>query len=330
MNRRLRTILQYCFFLGLGVFLVWWAIRDLSADDKLQIRQSLKNARYWLIIPVFLILLLSHYVRAIRWKLLIEPMGYQPRTANTFFAVLIGYLTNLAVPRLGEVLKCTVLARYEKVPVDKLIGTIILERLIDAICLLIVFGITLAIQPDLYGKLLETFFQSGGEEPKPTSGLLLPGIIIAIVLVAIAAWMIVKKKSLADVFALVRKIATRVWQGISAIQHLKKRGRFIVLTVMIWSLYLGGGYIGLFALQETSHYGIKQAFTILSAGSIGMIVTPGGIGAYAFLLQKTMHLYGLSLGIGLAFGWLLWLAQTAVILLGGFISFLAIPWYNKK
>ncbi len=330
MNKRLRLILQYCFFLGLGVFLVWWAIRDLSADDKSQIRQAMKNARYWLIIPVFVILLLSHFLRAARWKLLIESMGYRPRTANTVFAVLIGYLTNLAVPRLGEVLKCTVLARYEKVPVDKLIGTIILERIIDAICLLIVFGITLGIQPDLYGKLLNTFFPTGEEKEKPTSSFLLPGIIIAMVLIVIAAWMIIKKKRLADVVAAIRKIATRVWQGVSAIQHLKRRRLFLVLTVMIWSLYLAGGYIGLFALQETSQYGIREAFTILSAGSIGMIVTPGGIGAYAFLLQKTMHLYGLPLGIGLAFGWLLWLAQTAVILVGGFISFLAIPWYNKK
>ncbi len=330
MNKKVRLILQYCFFLGLGIFLVWWAIRDLGEHDRSQIKQALKNARYWLIIPVSGILFLSHYIRAIRWKLLIEPMGYRPRTANTVFAVFIGYLTNMAVPRLGEVLKCTVLANYEKVPADKLIGTIILERIIDAVCLLIVFGITLVIQPGLYTKLLDTFFQPGQEEEKSASGLLIFGIIAAVVLIAVTAWMIIKKKRLADVFELFKKIALRVWQGVSAIQHLKKRGRFIILTVLIWSLYLIGGYIGFFALQETSHFGIREAFSILSAGSIGMIVTPGGIGAYAFLLQKTMHLYGLQEGIALAFGWLLWLAQTAVVVVGGFFSFLAIPWYNKK
>ena len=91
-----------------------------------------------------------------------------------------------------------------------------------------------------------------------------------------------------------------------------------------------GGYLGFFALKETQHFGLREAFTVLSAGSIGMIVTPGGIGAYAYLLQKTMQLYGLNPGISLAFGWLLWLAQTAVVLLGGLFSCVALPYFNKN
>jgi glycosyltransferase 2 family protein len=331
MNKRLRTILQYLFFLGLGIFLVWWSIRDLTADDKSSIKKALQQARYWLMIPVFFILLLSHYVRAIRWRLLMEPMGYSPGKMNTFFAVLIGYLANQAVPRLGEVLKCTVLARYEKVPADKLIGTIILERIIDAITLLVIFAITLGIQPGLYSQLIDKFFNSPNEEEeKKIPGYVILGIAGGLVLIAIIAWMLIKKKTLKDLVTLFKLIAGRIWEGISAIRHLKKRGQFIILTISLWSLYLLGGYIGFFALQETQHYGIKEAFTVLSAGSIGMIVTPGGIGAYAFLLQQIMPLYGLQSGIALAFGWLLWLAQTAVILVGGLFSFVAIPWYNKR
>lgn len=104
----------------------------------------------------------------------------------------------------------------------------------------------------------------------------------------------------------------------------------MVLTLILWSLYLSGGYIGFQALHETEHYGIKEAFTVLSAGSIGMIVTPGGIGAYAYLIEATMQLYGLQQSIAVAFGWLLWLAQTVVILVGGLFSFAALPWYNKR
>src|SRR4026207_598969 len=158
MNKHLRTILQYCFFLGLGIFLAWWSIKDLTDENKSQIREALKTAKYWLIIPVFGILLLSHFIRALRWRLLIQSLGYNPSKSNTFFAVLIGYLTNQAVPRLGEVVKCTMLAKYEKIPADKLIGTIILERLIDAITLLVIFAITLAIQPNIYKDLIDTFF----------------------------------------------------------------------------------------------------------------------------------------------------------------------------
>ena len=331
-NKRLRTILQYTLLLALGIFLAWWSIRDLSADDKSQIKFALKRARYWLIIPVIIILLLSHYIRALRWRLLIEAVGYRPRVANTFFAVMIGYLANQAFPRMGEVLKCTVLARYDKIPADKLIGTIILERLIDALTLLLVFAITLAIQPNLYQQINDAIFQSSAKAEKTggISGMIILLIIGALFVFIVAGWMIVKKKNWNDLGGLFKNIISRVWQGITAVRHLKKRGSFLLMTIMLWSLYLAGGYIGFFALQETEHYGIREAFTVLSAGSIGMIVMPGGIGAYAYLLEKTMQLYGLQKGIALAFGWLLWLAQTGVILLGGLLSFVAIPWYNKR
>ncbi|MEO5947424.1 MAG: lysylphosphatidylglycerol synthase transmembrane domain-containing protein [Chitinophagaceae bacterium] len=331
MNKRFRTILQYCFFLGLGIFLVWWSIKDLSADDKSHIKSALKTARYWLLIPVFGLLLLSHFIRALRWRLLIEPLGYRPSKTNTFFAVLIGYLANQAVPRLGEVLKCTVLARYEKIPADKLIGTIILERLIDALTLLIVFAITLLIQPHLYSQLIDAFFSSPGNvEKKKIAGWVIGLIILGGLLIILAVWMVKKKKNLSDLKILFKRIITSIVQGVSSIRHLKKRKQFIFLSILIWTIYLMGGYIGFLALQETEHYGIKEAFTVLSAGSIGMIATPGGIGAYAWLIQKTMLLYGLNEGIALAFGWILWLAQTAVILIGGLISFVALPYYNKR
>lgn len=331
MNKRLFILLQYLFFLGLGAFLVWWSVKDIDNAKMSEIKQALKNARLYLIVPVFIILLLSHYVRALRWRLLMEPMGYKPGKANTFFAVMVGYLANQAVPRLGEVLKCTLLARYEKIPADKLVGTIILERLIDAVCLLTVFGITLVIQPGLYSQIVNTIFNGDPkEETNKIPGYIIGLIIIGIIAVIIGLWMILKKKSFNDLLTVIKKIASRVWQGLSAIQHLKKRGHFIVLTLILWSLYLSGGYIGFQALHETQHYGIKEAFTVLSAGSIGMIVTPGGIGAYAYLIEATMQLYGLQQSIAVAFGWLLWLAQTVVILIGGLLSFIALPWYNKR
>lgn len=331
MNKRLSTILQYFFFLGLGIFLVWWSIKDLTTNDKSHIRSALQTARYWLLLPVFGILLLSHYLRAIRWRLLIEPLGYFPSKTNTFFAVLIGYLANQAFPRLGEVLKCTVLAKYEKVPADKLIGTIILERIIDALTLLIIFAITLIIQPHLYTDIIDAFFSSPTtiKENKIANwiiGLIIVGILIFI----ITFWMIKKKKTINDIIDLIKKIGRSVIKGIATIKHLKKRKEFIILTISIWTIYLLGGYIGFMALQETEQFGFKEAFTVLSAGSIGMIATPGGIGAYAYLIQQTMQLYGLNSGIALAFGWILWIAQTAVILIGGLISFVAIPYHNKK
>src|SRR6266436_2947326 len=183
MKKRIFTILQYLLFLGLGIFLAWWSLKGLDHEKRTEIKNAFNHARYWLIIPVFAILILSHLVRAVRWKLLINPLGYHPRTENTFFAVMIGYLTNQAVPRLGEVLKCTLLARYEKVPADKLIGTIILERIIDAITLLIIFAITLAIQPGLYTDLINAFFHS----PHDPARKKIPGYLIAAIIVGMIA-----------------------------------------------------------------------------------------------------------------------------------------------
>ncbi|NOT52022.1 MAG: flippase-like domain-containing protein [Chitinophagaceae bacterium] len=332
MNKRLRTILQYSFFLGLGIFLLWWSIKDLTADDKSHIKAALKNARYWLLLPVFIILFASHLVRAIRWRLLMQSLGYNPSIANAFFAVMIGYMTNHAVPRLGEVVKCTMLSKYENIPVDKLIGTIILERMIDAITLLAVFGVTLIIQPGIYSELMEAIFNS---KPEPTahktiSSTLVMLIAIVIIILVLAIWMIRKKKNFNDLGQLLKKIGLRIWEGVSAIQHLKKRKQFIFLTILLWTLYLSGGYLGFMAFRETEGYGIREAFGILSAGSIGMVITPGGIGAYSFLVEKTMIVYKLNEGTAFAFGLILWVAQTAVILIGGLISFVAMPWYNKK
>ncbi len=331
MNRRLRTILQYIFFFSLGFFFVWLSVKDVGRAERSQIRSALQHARFFLAVPVFCILLLSHYVRAVRWRLLIRSLGYNPSKANTFFAVMIGYIVNQAVLRLGEVMKCTILARYEKVPADKLVGTIILERLIDAITLVFVLIVTSIIQPSLYDELLDKMFHTqGAAGGKKIPGYIILLILFGVVVLVIVLWMIIKKKNINDVIATIRKIIKRVWEGISAIRHLRKRKLFILYTLLLWTLYLSGGYIGFYALQETEQYGIREAFTVLSAGSVGMTITPGGIGGYAYLLEQVMQVYGLPGGVALAFGWLLWLSNTTVIIIGGLFSFVALPLYNKK
>ena len=138
-------------------------------------------------------------------------------------------------------------------------------------------------------------------------------VVLGLGILALLIWMYIRKKTVADVWAILKKIGWRMAEGVGAIRHLKKKWSFIFLTIALWTLYFLGGYIGFMAFRETEIYGIREAFTILSAGSIGMVASPGGIGAYAFLI-----------------GWILWLATTAVIVFGGIISFVAIPFYNKK
>lgn len=323
-------LLKYLFFLGLGLLFAWLSVRNLDDEKWLQLKLSLQGAQLWVGIPVFFMLIASHWIRAIRWKLLLEPMGYRPSGFNAFFSVLVGYLVNLGVPRLGEIIKCTLLARYENIPAEKLIGSIILERVIDALCLLAVFALTLAVQPQLYQALIDTFFPSTQAGAKNEISILLIVFITGIFMAGLLAWMKWKKKSGKDLLKTFSNILQRVLEGINAVRHLKKRKQFMLLTVLLWGLYLYSGYLGFLTFRETSHFSIKEALTVLSAGSVGMIASPGGVGAYAYLVQKTMQLYGLNYTVALAFGWLLWLAQTIIIIVGGVVSFVLLPWINSK
>lgn len=332
MNKKLSSLLQYAFFLGLGIFLVWWSIGKIEHKDWLEMIAALKGAEYWLLIPVSLSLLMSHLSRAIRWRILMEPMGYKPGVINAYFAVLIGYLANLAVPRLGEVLKCTILSRYEKIPADKLIGTIVAERAFDMICLILVFAITIFSQIDIIGqfamdmvqKLLGT--KSSGET-NYTGIFVLIGFLLLLTLVL---WWLLKKFAHTLVIKKIRAIAAGVWEGLTSVRFVQKKGWFFFHSVLIWFLYLAAIKLGFYAFPATSGYGWLTAFSVLSLGSIGMIVTQGGIGAYPLLVQETMVLYGLSENIGKAFGWVLWLAQFFLILISGGIALLLLPILNRK
>ena len=126
MRKRLFSILQYIIFLGGGIFLVWWQLKSMTAEQKTAFIAAFHHANYWLLFPVILGIFLSHFSRAMRWKLMMEPLGYRPAIKNVFAVTMVGYFANAAVPRLGEILKCTFLARYENLKVDKLVGTIII------------------------------------------------------------------------------------------------------------------------------------------------------------------------------------------------------------
>jgi uncharacterized membrane protein YbhN (UPF0104 family) len=322
MSNRRSKLLTNLFYAALAAFFIWMSLRHLNADQWKDIQTALRSTDYILILPVISILVMSHWVRALRWRLLIHSLGHDVTRRDAFFAVMIGYLVNQGVPRLGEVMKCTLLGRKSNIPVEKLIGTILLERLFDACCLLIFFGLTLAIQPELYDRLMDTFFQSNATPSHSDDRSTILWIIgIALIVLGILFWWKLRHIQLDQLKDRIRRFQKQFLEGLRSIQHLKARGYFLFLTLVMWICYLLGGYIGLLALSETQHLGLPVAFSILSAGSVGMIASPGGIGAYAYLIQKTMELYGVAEAVAIAFGWLLWLVQTAVIVVGGLFSF---------
>lgn len=329
--KRLFTIFQFFVFLGLGLFIVWWMARGIDAEGWKQINNSLSQANYLLFIPVLLLLILSHYIRALRWKLLMEPLGYNPGIFNVFNAVMIGYMANLLFPRLGEVLKCTVLARYEKVSPDKLIGTIVAERAVDMVCLLLVFFITIIVQIDTVGNyamnLLQQLFEGADEQ---FSWLRLALVFAAVVFLFFIVKWIFKRFSHNTVIEKIKKTGKGVWSGLISIRYMQQKINFILYSILIWSLYLVSTRLGFYALQEVSHLGMKEALSTLSFGSVGMIVTQGGLGAYQYAVQETLLLYDITKVMGFTYGWILWIAQTAVLLLGGLFSLIALPIINRK
>jgi len=320
------TTLQYVVFFVIGLLFAWLSLRELDQEKWVQLKSAVQRANLWLIMPVSVLLLLSHYLRGMRWKLLIDPMGYQIKPINSFLTVLVGYLVNLGMPRLGELIRCTFLSRYEKVEVEKLVGTVIAERLFDAVCLLVVFGFTLGLQPDLY-DIVNPVITTNSPTATPYNPYAIWGIVGLLLL--FISWIFWKKKKISDIVQQVFIFFKRVLNGLLTVRKLQKPRIFLLLTLAIWIMYLLSGYIGFMTFEATRIYGLTEALTILAVGSIGMIISPGGIGAYAYLILQTMQWYGLDYTNALAFGWVLWLVQTAVILCGGVISFGLLPWVNS-
>jgi len=331
MKKKAASFLKYLFFLSLGVFLVWWSLHKIPDNEFGKFKQSLANAKYWLIAPVFIILVSSHIFRTLRWKILMEPMGYTPSFPNTFFAVMIGYLANLAIPRLGEVLKCTILSKYEKVPVEKLVGTIVAERAFDIISLAFIFLIVLTTQFAAIGdytmEILSNLFKNESGHFSTTKVAILI-IALLVVLIALKTWF--RQFAHLQIVIVSKRILRGIWEGLTSIRNLKRKWTFIFYTVAIWSMYIGGTWVGLYATEGTSNLGLQQAVSCLAFGSIGMIITPGGIGAYAYFISKILEQYDVNIAVGLANGTLQWFAQFLIIVIIGFICMGLLPWYNKK
>jgi uncharacterized protein (TIRG00374 family) len=332
MKKPILTILQYLFFLGLGILFVWLTVKNIKHEQWLHIKSSLQNARHWLIVPVVVLIMLSHYSRALRWKILMEPLGYKPSTFNTFATVMIGYLVNAGVPRLGEVVKCTLLSRYENVRADKLVGTIVMERAVDVAGLIIMFIIALLLQGHIIGEftshLFGNFFQDKSGHFSTKKIVITLSVLSGIFLII---YVLLKRFGHIDAVAKIRKVLSGIAHGLSSIRLIKHKKLFLFHTVFIWAMYLMGTTLGIYALRETEHLGVYGGLTTLAIGSVGMIITPGGIGAYPLLVAKLMGLYGLDENtIGNALGWLLWSVQTLIILLGGLIFSGLFSYHNKK
>jgi uncharacterized protein (TIRG00374 family) len=324
MKKTFLTILQYFIFFGLGGLLIWWQYKQLQPGDKEQIFTAFDQVkeRLWLLVPVLIIGFLSHYFRALRWKLLLEPLKLKPTTPNITFAVMIGYLVNLLVPRMGEVARCSILAKYEHEPVDKIIGTIVAERTFDVVCLIAVSLLAFVLQMDVVGDFSQeimTKFSIKGSS-------IFIGIMLIVLFFVGLYWVYKKNKH-----TKIGKFISGMGYGVMSIRWMHKKWHFLGYTFLIWFCYLSLIYIGFKSMDATMGLGWLVALSVLVFGSVGIIATPGGIGAYPIIVQKLLvTVYGVNKNFALAFGWVSWMAQTAIIIVLGLLSLILLPLYNIK
>jgi uncharacterized membrane protein YbhN (UPF0104 family) len=313
----------------LGIFLIWFSTKSFTANEINKVKQLVFNAKPIIIVPCILILVLSHYIRAIRWKMLIKPLGKSPGTLNVFLAVLTGFFFNLLFPRLGEVMKCTLLGKYEKIPVDNLIGTMVAERVLDLICLVLVIFLAISTQIDLVGGYAKELFDQilSKLNASPTAILLMVMIFISL---AVIFYVIYIKTRHSSFIIKIKYWMKGIVEGLVSVRQVENKPMFIFYTLAIWFLYLASIRVGFYAMQDLVHLGWVPSLSILTFGSFAMIATQGGIGAYQFAVQKTLLLYGVKEVSGLAFGWLLWSVQTVMLFISGPTSLILLFTLNKK
>lgn len=333
MNRITRNIIKNLAFLIIGVLLLWWAFHSMKIDD---VMNSLRSAKYSWVLIAILCGVFAHWSRAMRWRQLISSIGYKTSMATAFNAVMIGYLFNFVVPRMGEVSRCAVINRKDRIPLDKLIGTVITERLFDLFVITVIsLGIYMA-QFNMINNFILNVLPAGpcvvqdeiATESGNSSGeYLLIGL--GVLFVGFLAYLFIKNPS--DLKGRIREFVYNAWDGIKSITKLKSPFWFVVHTLNIWLMYFLMGYFIFFSLPATAELGISAAFFVLLLGTMAIIVPiPGGIGTYHTFVAIGLTIFALDCNDGKLYATISHGAQMVMIFAVGGVSLLVTTWQQRR
>ena len=333
-TKRQKQILQTLIFFLVGIGLVYFQIKGLSASEKEQIVSSVKQANIFLILGAMVVSVLSHFIRAVRWKQLIKSATENVSTTNSFYAVMIGYLANGFLPRFGEVIRCGVLGRKENIKIEKLIGTVVVERLFDLIIMLIVVALTILVQYEfLFQFLNKNLFQPAIHTFQNNSGKIIL-ILVALVVGSVVAYFALNQflskvsSKLADKWESIKHNFT---DGFTAILKLDNKPLFVLYSLLMWCCYFLMSFLVIKSLPQSVHLDFQAGLSVLTSGSLALIIpTPGGLGSYHQFVSKTLQLYDLSQATGVALSWLIWSTNFAIILVFGLLSLLLISTSRNK
>jgi len=331
-SSRFRIFIQYAVIILATGLLIWLSLRGLHVGEggnKWEyLVQTWNNAnKEWLLLMAA-ITMVSHFLRAVRWRMLLEPVGYKPKFVNSFLSLMVGYLVNLVVPRGGEVSRCYNLYKLDKTPVEISFGTVVVERIVDVLCLLILIALAFLLETKKLFAFIDTLpLQGNAGGSRLTTIVYVVGVIALIG--GIAYWLIRRNQR-------INKFFKKTWDGfkggLMSVFKLKNKWPFIFYSITIWVLYFVMSYAVVRAFPSTSELGFEAVLSLFAIGSIAMAAPlPGGAGSYHVLVpQGLVFLYGIPRTDAVAFTFIFHGWQTAILIVAGAISLILTSVLVKK
>ena len=314
-----------------GLVLLWLVFRKIDVKE---VAAEIGSARYeWLLLSVILGVF-SHIARAMRWNILIRSLGHKTDTPTTFYAVMVGYLANMAFPRLGEVTRCGVLAKKKGIPFNALFGTVISERVFDAVVLMIIIIAVIFLQLSLLNSFVDKYIVSYFSGLANQNNLLVTVLIVALVIVLplVLFRIFFSKIRNLHIYNKLIDFLKGLLDGVKTIIHMQHKWSFLGLTLVIWVLYTFMTFTAFFALEATSALDFTDAVTVMALGSLGMVApVPGGIGAYQFIVKAILtEIYLVPSEPAVSYAIILWTAQSFMIILLGAVSYYILVFKKSK
>lgn len=324
MRNRILTFFKYALPLIVAFLLLkFYVFRQVSVTE---MAAKFADADYRLIALSGTLLLLAHLSRAYRWNLLLEPIGYRPGLGQTFLAVMTGYFANLILPRMGEVTRCGMLKRMENIPVNTAFGTVVAERIIDLLALLVLLCLNFTLEFNRLSGFFINFFSeklSGLGKLSVNVYIILVSIVLIGLAFLVALYKYRAKFSQVAFLKKIRSFTRGLVEGLLSVRKLEKRWSFLLHTVLIWFCYYFAAYTLTFALPDASRLSMLAGLTILMMGSLGMAApVQGGTGPFHILVSGALLLYGWNANDGIVLATFIWASQTLLTLIAGGISFI--------
>lgn len=324
MKRKILKAFNFFVFLAIGFLLLYLAFKGVNFDTLIK---DLKQANYYWVLLSLIFAFIGYVSRAYRWKLLIEPLNYNPPVKNVFYALMFGYLANFAFPRIGEISRCGSLTKSDKIPMDSLIGTVIIERAIDMVVLVLLLFIVFIAKIESFGLFIKenVLIPISRKFINTVDFSIYYWLIIVVVLgTSIGLFYFFRKKFKRVKFILkIRKLIRGVISGVKTVTKMRSRSAFFFHTLIIWLMYFLMTYVVVFSIPATQSLSPIDALFLLVIGGLGMAApVQGGIGAFHWIISSGLGLYGISKAEGLVFATIQHESQAILVVLIGAFSIL--------